>query len=247
MSQIDVDERLAELTERLDALEEENAELREELHEKDQRIERIEENNQWLTQYVAGLEEEVFGDWTAGTLLAELGGDSLGDVVADLVDDVEAVHDTATQETLERKVGLLRSEHGAMLRKLAEESGVDLGITHGDIITKVREEGIDSAGIGHRVYKKHRRAEIVLSNIEDWGKTRTVNGITTYRLERPDVRRFLNSQPDVDITLQSKNVGDVFDAIEELAEGSPRYVSRRKEDGTDTLYVGWITNRGESQ
>ena len=37
----------------------------------------------------------------------------------------------------------------------------------------------------------------------------------------------------------SKTVGDIFDAIEEVAAGSTRLVRRRKTDGVDNLYVGF--------
>jgi len=45
--------------------------------------------------------------------------------------------------------------------------------------------------------------------------------------------------------MTSKTVGDVFDAIETLAAGSPRQLQRRKHDGVDNLYVGFPATEGE--
>jgi hypothetical protein len=49
----------------------------------------------------------------------------------------------------------------------------------------------------------------------------------------------LNASDAVTVTMTSKTVGDVFDAIEALAARSPRVVQRRKHDGVDNLYVGF--------
>lgn len=232
-------ERLDTLEDRVDDLEAENQQLREANAE-------LEDTTEWLIDYTSRLEDAVFGEWTADVALDDLESESLVDATLELSEDVAAAEDAVTKDDLDLKVGLLRSEHGAQIRHVAEESGVDLGEHKGDIVTQIRERGIDAVGIGRRVYRRHRRAEILLKNIEDWGEQVTIKPGMAYRLERPSVRRLLNAHPEITVDLQSKNTGEVFDAIIDITDGSPRFTRRREEDSTDVLYVGW-PNTGVSE
>jgi hypothetical protein len=140
-------------------------------------------------------------------------------------------------EEIEREFGLLRAEQNAKLRQLAAATDVDLGGGAGDVITWIRTDGIEAVCATPR--KRDRRAAHVLQHIEEWGTKEQLRDGPAYRLPRPRVKRLLNATDAVMVTMTSKTVGDVFDAIETLAARLPRFVQRRKHDGIDNLYVGF--------
>ena len=141
------------------------------------------------------------------------------------------------KEDIAREVGILRSQQNARIRKLAKETDVELELTHGDQITRVREDGIDAVCTSPR--KRDRRAELVLQHIEEWGTKEQLRSGSAYRLSRPRVKRLLNGIESVGITMTSKTVGDVFDAIKKIAAGSTRLIQRRKQNGVEHLYIGF--------
>jgi outer membrane murein-binding lipoprotein Lpp len=145
--------------------------------------------------------------------------------------------DTEVREQIKREVGVLRAEQNAKFHRIAAETGVELDAADGDIITRVRNDGIEAVCATPR--KRDRRAAYVLQHIEEWGTKEQLRAGPAYRLPRPRVKRVLNATDAVTVTMTSKTVGDVFDAIEALAARSPRVVQRRKHDGVDNLYVGF--------
>ncbi|WP_435186922.1 hypothetical protein [Halobellus sp. EA9] len=145
--------------------------------------------------------------------------------------------DTEVREEIQREVGLLRAEQNAKFHQIAAETSVDLDAADGDIITRVRNDGIEAVCAAPR--KRDRRAAYVLQHIEEWGTKEQLRSGPAYRVPRPRVQRLLNATDAVTVTMTSKTVGDVFDAIEALAARSPRLVQRRKHDGVDNLYVGF--------
>lgn len=152
-----------------------------------------------------------------------------------LLDRSDAIDAGVSKDDLERKVGLLRSEHGAKIKQLADETGTDLGISDGDLLIRVRHGGIDAVHGGH-VYKRHRRAEAVLNHLDEWGEKNI--GYPAVRLSRLDDGKYLNASEYVDGELTSKTVGEILMSIEEeLALPSPRRSSRRKEGRSDVLYL----------
>lgn len=231
MSKLDseVEEQVARLAERVDELEDELGDVREENH-------RLREANERQAEQIEYLEQGLLGEWGCGMLEVELDAESLADAVVELSDEMDVAKNAVSKSDLERKVGLLRSEHGAKIKQLADETGTDLGISDGDLITRVRHEGIDAVHGGH-VYDRHRRAEAVLKNLEQWGEKKNI-GYSAVRLSRPDVRKYLNASEYVDGELTSKTVGEILTYIEEeLAVPSSRRSSRRKEGRSDVLYL----------
>lgn len=146
------------------------------------------------------------------------------------------------REEIDRKVGTLRAQHGVMFDDIAAELDLNLREDATDKISRVIRDGIDA--VENQPSKRQRRAELVLQSIEEWGQRTKIRAGRCYKLERPQIQRLLSASGDVSITMSSKTTGDVFDEIERLAETSSRFTRRRKDDGTDVLYVGWPT-RGE--
>jgi len=164
---------------------------------------------------------------------------SINAIIARL-SDLDADLKSELREYIDRKVGTLQGKHTALIRELADETGVELTeVKTGDKVSRVITDGIDA--VENSPTKRQRRAEIVLQNIDDWSTNTHIRAGRCYRLERPEVQRLLNATDDVDITLTSKTTGDVFDAIEQLVEATPRIIKRRHEGGSEALYLGRST------
>jgi len=255
----DLDERLADLEarfedrladlaaenkrlhERVDDLEAENQQLRDELEEVTSEVERNSDDLQDAFRTLTPLRKLVIGeghDEPPFVVMKQLRDQRgpLNHQLAALNRKHPKLRDDLNDD-IDRKVGILRAQQNAMIRHLADEIGVDLELSTGDKLTQVREDGIDAVLASPR--KRDRRAELVLQQIEEWGTKERLRAGEAYRLPRPRVKRLLNGTDDVAVTMTSKTVGDIFDAIEELAAGSTRLVKRRKVDGVDNLYVGF--------
>lgn len=220
----------------LDGQEVEVEELREEVEKLRETVAGLQAGNDALRQQLKAVKRLLIGDGHASDreTMQEI-REEHGPINAQLAEvEVEALRSDVRDDIL-REVGELRAQHGADIRKLAEETGTELlSPTDGDLITQVREEGVE--GVTDPTFAKHRRAEIVLRNIEEWGEARRRPAGIAYRIDRPRARRLLSSRLDSD--LQSKQVAEVFDAIVTLAERAGRYVEREKEEHVEALYVG---------
>jgi len=238
---------LRRLHDRLDDLEAESERLRAENDQLRERVGDLEDQVEQNTTDFIGLSQDVtpmrkllIGDGhddPTGAMRAYR--DAQGPINQQLAEyqrTVARVKDDINAD-IEREVGVLRAKHGAMIRELAAETGVDLDLSHGDTITQLREQGVDAVLANPR--KRDRRAQLVLENITEWGDKEHLRFGAAYRLPRPRVKRLLNGTDGIEVTMTSKTVGDVFDSIEQLSEGLTRPVKRRKEDGTDVLYVGF--------
>lgn len=210
-------------------------ELEEEVETKDRRIRELEAGHKAIKKQLKATKKLLIGEGHASDLdaMRDL-RESRGPINAQLA-EVESVRSDAQGDIL-REVGKLRAEHGAYLREIAEETGVDLDTpTSGDLISRVRTDGVES--VTSPTYEKHRRAEMILRNIEEWGEAGKERGKDVFRLERPRIRRLLSSR--LDTSLQSAQAAAALDAIEELAEGTTRYTKHTKEHGEAVFYLGF--------
>lgn len=246
----------------LQTLVEEVYELKQTVAEQDDRIDELEAENERLQEE----NEELRNDFESMRGAVDGFGKQLKSVKKLLVgeghaDDTEVMNEIREQQgpinaqlaeanqtpekvrdDIKREVGLLRAEHGSQIRALAEQTDADLDVgSGGDKISRVRDEGVDAV-VGGRIWAKHRRAEIVLKNIEEWGTKASLRAGKAYRLTRPRVRRMLNARDNLD--LQSRQIEPIIEAIEELADGTTRFTKRRIEDGVDALYLGWPNTEG---
>ncbi|MFB6251478.1 MAG: hypothetical protein ABEI27_07300 [Halobellus sp.] len=242
------DDRLAELEaenkrlrDRITDLEAENQRLRDDLDDVSSEIERNSNDLREAFQTLTPLRKLVIGEGHSEPPVVVM--KQLRDQQGPLNQQLAALNQKLPQlrddfnDDVDRKVGILRSQQNAMIRHLADETGVDLELSAGDKVTRAREDGVDA--VLASVRKRDRRAELVLQRIEEWGTKERLRAGEAYRLPRPRVKRLLNGTDDVAVTMTSKTVGDIFDAIEELAAGSTRLLKRRKVDGVDNLYVGF--------
>ena len=229
------------LQERVGELEAENEELRAELEEATTDIDRNSEDLTEAFQTITPLRKLVIGEGHSEPPVAVMKQlrEEQGPLNQQLGEFTQKLHRLKDElnEEIVREVGILRSQQNARIRQLATETGVELELTTGDQITRVREDGIDAVCASPR--KRDRRAERVLQHIEEWGTKEQLRSGSAYRLPRPRVKRLLNGIDSVGITMTSKTVGDVFDAIEKIAAGTTRLVQRRKQDGVEHLYVGF--------
>ena len=234
-------EVVQQLEERVTALEAETDALRSTLETMTTDVERNSEELREAFQTLTPMRKLVIGDGHDApplVVMKELREQHgpLNQQLADLTHRLSQ-RDAEVREAIQREVGLLRAEHNAKFHRIAAETSVDLDATDGDIITRVRTDGIEAVCTTPR--KRDRRAAYVLQHIEEWGTKEQLRAGPAYRVPRPRVQRLLNATDGVTVTMTSKTVGDVFDAIEALAARSPRFVQRRKHDGVDNLYIGF--------
>lgn len=240
-------EAVADLQDRVAALEAERAALAETVAAMETEVERNSDELREAFQTLTPIRKLLIGeghDAPALVVMKEL-RDRHGPVnqqLADLTRRLDQQADDRTEE-IEQKVGLLRAEQNAKLRQLAAATDVEIDAGAGDVITRIRTDGIEAVCATPR--KRDRRAAHVLQHIEEWGTKEQLRDGPAYRVPRPRVKRLLNATDAVTVTMTSKTVGDVFDAIETLAAPSPRFVQRRKHDGVDNLYVGFPATEGE--
>ncbi|GGK84582.1 hypothetical protein [Haloarcula sebkhae] len=206
------------------------------LEEERQRREELEDTLEIVQQPVFDLDDVVVGsEYTASLyaeenppLLAQLANLSDGETIADLREDLINEQKTRSRQD---------SQINRKINELADASGVDLDdadVAGQDKIQRMIANGPED--VTDRVYAVHERAREVLLHAGEWGTAVEDSFGRRITLKGPEVREKLELVRNED--LQSKQVGDVFDKIVELAADSPRKVKTDKNgDGVRVLRI----------
>lgn len=233
-----VEELVRDLATRVTELEAENEHLQEQLKREREKRKQLEEDIEFLKETVFNLEDVVVGtgyEYQTSTYaednpavlsqLAELSdGESIADLRQDLVNE---------QKTRSREDSQLRRK----VNEVADAAGVDVedaDVTGQDKIQRMIVNGPDD--VADRVYKVHERARDVLLHAGDWGHNAQDAYGKRITLKGPKVREMLEAERNE--SLQSKQVGDVFSKIVELAADSPRKAkTTTNDDGIRVLRI----------
>lgn len=209
-------QRLEALEDRVDELESENKELRDELQrERETRKALIEAKSNTTDDISLG---SVF---IAGRPVGSMveGLDDATDTLADEIDEVDAKIDEEQQN---------RGQQDAKLRRriaaLAEKAGVEIhesDILGDDKITRVLKHGVED--VEGNPGDTDRRAQAVLRNIGKWGQTANDAHGKRLLITSPTVVDRLDDYRDEQ--LATSQVKRVFWKIEEWGADSPRSVS----------------------
>lgn len=202
--------------------------LEEQLDEEREKREELEDTLDLVKETVFDLDDVVVGsEYTASlyaeenpTVLAQLEELTDGETIADLREDLINEQKTRSRQDsqIERKIN-----------EVADASGVDLddaAVAGQDKIQRMIANGPED--VTDRVYSVHERAREVLLHAGEWGTAVEDSFGRRIALKGPEVREKLELARNED--LQSKQVGDVFDKIVELASDSPRKVKTGKND-----------------
>jgi hypothetical protein len=240
------------IEERLDRLEEALDE------ERQKRIE-AEQERDALRERVAELESQPDFEWNSRDLedfsvtskkgvtvpLGQIVKSKVSEVaVEEMVDeDIKPDIDETLEEVQERlqQEQKTRTHHDSLIERkvacIADECEIDLSdtaIAGEDKIKRLLKHGPDD--ITDRVYPVHHRARDTLSHAADWGTSTQDSFGERITLKGPKVRRQLELKRDE--SLQSKQVRDVFEKIEELGQDSPRTVTAKTGgDGVNKLTI----------
>jgi len=177
-----------------------------------------------LEKLPASFEEEDLQEMQDTVEDLEEGSESVGEIREDLINE-QKTRSQADSRILRR------------INAVADAADVEVeeaDIVHEDKIKRMIANGCDD--VVDRVHKVHERAREVLLHAGDWGtKIEDTHG-KRITLKSPEVREKLELRRDE--KLQSKQVGDVFDKIVQLAEDSPRKAKTTKNgDGIRVLRI----------
>ncbi|WP_363463398.1 peptide ABC transporter ATPase [Halogeometricum borinquense] len=235
----DLESTLNDLESRLDDLEAENERLHRELDAKNERIEELEDDHEWLRNYVLDLEHAILGEWLSSELLAHLDHESIGDAVLSLSDSVETSQIDAIREkqitnhqSVKRDIARIKRQ----VTHLADETDIELldSVPGDDKVAKVVKDGV--ASVESKVYGKHERAELVLQNLADWGTVKTDANGSAVLLHAGNVKERLETARNE--SLQSTQVKRVLDQIDDWTDDSTRYSKVKKTNGVWRLKLG---------
>lgn len=234
------DDRLARIEQRLDAyedrideLEAENEQLREELHEERQARSAL------IDAAVNDPDEADLGEIFIAGVPAGSMLEGVIDSTGSLEEKIEDVKESVTDEMENR--GQQDARLQRRITALAEKADVEL--TDSDVLgdDKIRRVMKHGAGdVVERVYPVHNRAADVLRNIDEWGELQTDANGRRFTLTSDQARSRLKDKRDKDLT--PTEVKRVFEKIEKWGADSPRHVkavlSGTTGDGKNRLVIG---------
>ncbi|WP_129116083.1 hypothetical protein [Halegenticoccus tardaugens] len=216
----DIEAQLAQKDERITQLEDRVTVLEVKTQEKAERIEELEGEVEWLSDFVFGLEENVFGEYQPDLALTELEAESL--VNSLLNAELGAVPDL--KQRLIDESNTRGKEDALLTRKLntlADEVNVELtdgAVAGQDKITRLLRNGPED--VADRVYQVHYRARDLLAHAREIG-TPTVDTFgRRITFDSPTVARELGLLRNESLT--TSQVKRVFEKIHDLAQDSHR-------------------------
>lgn len=225
-------ERVDELEERLDAASRNRQALEESIHDIEKRLDAGRKKRESMKSLLVRKEisdqdrEFIHNN---GSILDQLrleGRDApLQQIKAQLEDE---------QKMRSRSIALLRKE----FENLVSELDVDFDdeeVIEDDKIARVRKVGLEDLVDG-RITASEERAEQLLQDLDEVGDVGRAPIGLRIRISSPEAREYFAEHHDED--LNSVQVRRVFEQIEEWGGASPRSVTVRKSDGTNTLHLG---------
>ncbi len=138
------------------------------------------------------------------------------------------------QKMRSRSIALLRKEFENLVSELDVEFD-DEEVIEDDKIARVRKVGLEDLVDG-RITASEERAEQLLQDLDEVGDVGRAPIGLRIRISSPEAREYFAEHHDED--LNSVQVRRVFEQIEEWGGASPRSVTVRKSDGTNTLHLG---------